>query len=497
MASYDLNYFPAHPPPNISPYPPRHTTDNHMSHPHLEDTHQQHHLSPFQQTLREQDEKFYQTFPDARHEPLQGSDGQVWRTGFNDGDVLTGYSFPLEGFGGALHYSYPLPGHDLPQASHSSLSCAVKPSVTMQQQEQQPHTLHTAQVQQNQHTTYVNPYAPPTNVYPDTFPSAAPFQLPVAPSAPDISHHGQYHQHNQYPPSLSSPVMDSLTPATSSDPSPFQSTRQRHHTPPNAYHRPPPFNLVSSPAHLEPSSPLSPPELMPATYPQDINAARRESEHLLLDQRLPHTTPPQPPSRRDSRESYSRPGRRPSVPYTRPPNHRPGGSRSAPMPSPDMIWPPPSPNVAPTMGLNSNVSGEAFVMINSGTTSAGQAAATIAPNPALSSISSVSGHGKRNPDKKPALACVFCRGRKIACGPPPKDGDGKTCNQCSRRSLPCEYPTESRRGMRKKPSTSPTSPGSPSTPAAGASKTSNTDGTTSNPKSNPEAPPKAAANKKR
>jgi hypothetical protein len=46
---------------------------------------------------------------------------------------------------------------------------------------------------------------------------------------------------------------------------------------------------------------------------------------------------------------------------------------------------------------------------------------------------------------------VFCRGRKIACGPPLKDGDGKSCNQCQRRGLRCQYPTESRRGMRKKP----------------------------------------------
>lgn len=56
--------------------------------------------------------------------------------------------------------------------------------------------------------------------------------------------------------------------------------------------------------------------------------------------------------------------------------------------------------------------------------------------------------GKDN-DKKPSLACLFCRGRKIACGPPAPGGDGKTCNQCHRRSLKCDYPAESRRGMRK------------------------------------------------
>ncbi|KAF9497941.1 hypothetical protein BDN71DRAFT_1342993, partial [Pleurotus eryngii] len=53
-------------------------------------------------------------------------------------------------------------------------------------------------------------------------------------------------------------------------------------------------------------------------------------------------------------------------------------------------------------------------------------------------------------EKKPPLACLFCRGRKIACGPPMPGSKDRTCNQCQRRSLKCEYPLESRRGMRKK-----------------------------------------------
>ncbi|CAE6374732.1 unnamed protein product [Rhizoctonia solani] len=58
---------------------------------------------------------------------------------------------------------------------------------------------------------------------------------------------------------------------------------------------------------------------------------------------------------------------------------------------------------------------------------------------------------KETPPKKPALACLFCRKRKIACGPPPPDSPDRTCNQCLRRKQPCEYPTESRRGIRKAP----------------------------------------------
>ncbi|QRW08544.1 Fungal Zn(2)-Cys(6) binuclear cluster domain [Ceratobasidium sp. AG-Ba] len=69
----------------------------------------------------------------------------------------------------------------------------------------------------------------------------------------------------------------------------------------------------------------------------------------------------------------------------------------------------------------------------------------------------MSAPGAQSPDKKepqttpkkPALACLFCRKRKIACGPPPPDSPDRTCNQCARRKQCCEYPTESRRGIRK------------------------------------------------
>ncbi|KAI0039979.1 hypothetical protein FA95DRAFT_1452543, partial [Auriscalpium vulgare] len=52
--------------------------------------------------------------------------------------------------------------------------------------------------------------------------------------------------------------------------------------------------------------------------------------------------------------------------------------------------------------------------------------------------------------KKPALACLFCRERKIACGPPVPGSNNPSCNQCARRQRKCEYPTESRRGQHKR-----------------------------------------------
>ncbi|KAG8999905.1 hypothetical protein FRB90_011920, partial [Tulasnella sp. 427] len=59
-------------------------------------------------------------------------------------------------------------------------------------------------------------------------------------------------------------------------------------------------------------------------------------------------------------------------------------------------------------------------------------------------------------ERKPFLACAFCRQRKIACiqrAPHPRDHElpegPRTCKQCARRLLVCSHPNESRRGIRK------------------------------------------------
>ncbi|KAF8141715.1 hypothetical protein EV363DRAFT_31811 [Boletus edulis] len=62
----------------------------------------------------------------------------------------------------------------------------------------------------------------------------------------------------------------------------------------------------------------------------------------------------------------------------------------------------------------------------------------------------IKGTKKPGEQKKQALACLFCRERKIACGRPPAHSPDQTCNQCARRRMKCEYPTESRRGQHKR-----------------------------------------------
>ncbi|KAI0685135.1 hypothetical protein BC835DRAFT_1290958 [Cytidiella melzeri] len=51
----------------------------------------------------------------------------------------------------------------------------------------------------------------------------------------------------------------------------------------------------------------------------------------------------------------------------------------------------------------------------------------------------------REPKKKPIMACLFCRQRKIACGHHLRLMRNRRCNQCRGRDLDCMFPKECRR----------------------------------------------------
>ncbi|KAH9836479.1 uncharacterized protein C8Q71DRAFT_43961 [Rhodofomes roseus] len=59
---------------------------------------------------------------------------------------------------------------------------------------------------------------------------------------------------------------------------------------------------------------------------------------------------------------------------------------------------------------------------------------------------------RRSAKRTTAIACFFCRKRKIACGGPLAGSSGRTCVQCKRRNQPCEYPESrsNRHGLRFK-----------------------------------------------
>jgi len=59
--------------------------------------------------------------------------------------------------------------------------------------------------------------------------------------------------------------------------------------------------------------------------------------------------------------------------------------------------------------------------------------------PAIPPLPSIKHHAWR---RKPFVACVYCRGRKIACHPPTTGFDNR-CGQCARRNRKCEFTHES------------------------------------------------------
>ncbi|KAG8925093.1 hypothetical protein FRC02_009939 [Tulasnella sp. 418] len=118
-----------------------------------------------------------------------------------------------------------------------------------------------------------------------------------------------------------------------------------------------------------------------------------------------------------------------------------------------------------TSAASSSASGQHQVIAISGTPEPGQESPKILEGESGESSPNGGKSSKaiqldENGEKKPFLACGFCRHRKIACGQGPvwENDDQlppgpRTCNQCFRRCLECFYPTESRRGLRKgKPS---------------------------------------------
>ncbi|KAI9447236.1 hypothetical protein F5148DRAFT_1344699 [Russula earlei] len=127
----------------------------------------------------------------------------------------------------------------------------------------------------------------------------------------------------------------------------------------------------------------------------------------------------------------------PSLSIPGPLSYSPGGRISTPLSSSFS----PSDTGTPTSSVN---------LLENGSSASSLSPPTLVPNPKAGQGVLKLPSTKRSARRKPAIACLFCRERKIACGPPPVGSADTTCNQCARRSRKCEYPTMSRRGLHKR-----------------------------------------------
>ncbi|TFK74277.1 hypothetical protein BDN72DRAFT_833609 [Pluteus cervinus] len=382
-------------------------------------------LSQFQKSLREQDERFYSVFPEARPAANQ------W--------MLAQYQFNEIWDGVGFHFAPP----ELPSTSMDATEPTPSPVVSSYPNEPPaPVTVPFSSLHYNYNFNFV-PHGSVTNATQDTEMSATdPYQTwgnPVQ-SPVDVKPEAYDQQYG-----------DASSPYNSFSSSSIEAAIEQHPTPHQETH-----SLVSKEnytTHLpDPASPEeadSPSSLQAASPPQDLPFATTSDRHFLEEQHTYESPKAEDdwsilPAASQHRQlapapSYTLEGSLEPVPSTsKSPLQRHSGvhRHERRHSSARLVSPPPHNHHRCTtpkqLGRSST-----WTMHRNRSSS---------PSLQLSPDSPT----RRAQEKKPPLACLFCRGRKIACGPPIPGSKDKTCNQCQRRSLKCEYPSESRRGMRKK-----------------------------------------------
>lgn len=122
-----------------------------FSNPH----HEKSQLSPFEQTLRDQDEEFYNTFPGARIALQQDSSTQSWHPTYTTSGFLPGCGFQLSSIPGQDPFNYPylpIPSHSLSQATSQSLPSG---RLDASYPAYQTAALHPTPLEENHQTSYV------------------------------------------------------------------------------------------------------------------------------------------------------------------------------------------------------------------------------------------------------------------------------------------------------------------------------------------------------
>ncbi|TFK44666.1 hypothetical protein BDQ12DRAFT_29583 [Crucibulum laeve] len=373
--------------------------------------------SLFERTKRETDEQFYATFPDAR---LAAQASSSWYYNHTSQGFFEGTSFSFEPITSSgcstakdSHSSLmPTQGYAAPYASPTSIMSTYSTLADYGQPTEASHYSlppgpsgwHT-QPMPITHESAIS-YANLGYVMSESVPTST--DVHSTPQLEIASYSGQHHHHHSLSPQVEGPIMDSLLPLEPQSPATPAGSSTYADTPPSLGS---PYEVNAHGRvhhHSHDMATDGPPTSghWPGyeTYRQS-EQQQQDGPATIVKSESPEPSVSHPTSRHRHEESTRR-GR----------SHSRHASRAS----------------------GSKVSSRSTGWIPHRT-----------PSPMR--ISPLPGHRRSSiHDKKPPLACLFCRGRKIACGPPAPGSDEKTCNQCQRRSLKCEYPLESRRGMRKK-----------------------------------------------
>ncbi|KAF8143083.1 hypothetical protein K438DRAFT_656778 [Mycena galopus ATCC 62051] len=270
---------------------------------------------------------------------------------------------------------------------------------------------------------YTDPTAHWAYVGPDTAPPRLMMTLPLSPQVLN-------YDYGTPPPASASTAYSDLSPAypmLAIEYPPLPDTPVVHDS--LQFPLPPHLQYAPPPAVILPPSSASPPASYPASSPPytlPLPSPPSYPDHVLAN--------PPAPTRQPSRLKETRP--------VRPPKRRNGYYPASPLPSSliamkqedhDDDEPSPAKRARSSSSSSSSLERDADDD-RSPPASAPSTSASTSKKPTKATAKSKDKEKDKDAPKKPPLACLFCRGRKIACGPPAgasagkgkdKDGAGK------------------------------------------------------------------------
>ncbi|KIK70832.1 hypothetical protein GYMLUDRAFT_32901 [Collybiopsis luxurians FD-317 M1] len=384
-------------------------------------------LTPFAQFLKEDDDRFYATFPAARPHNwvILGDDYRSFSggAGFNANHGI--YASPTSPVHApnvldVMHQEYPSPYHDPDPCSHTPYSYTLDPSSCGGIPSDEPYNHLTESVPLSQNT--IQPTQPEFN-------SASFYPQLIADSEVNPDLHGLQHDNILHPP----------------QPSPVAIQPSAHLHSPQLQRESPGTDFLRSPTDM--TDPIFSPAPVENPHSQIYSLS---PEAIVAGS--PASSLPLPPSTLSPIEMPEQQFTLPAPPEPHSDSEPPADVDDSSGPSSSKaVLPKPSVKRKRRRNLSEELQSKSPRSYMYGKIPLEKPAPP--PPPQLPKVPKSRPTTASQSEKKSlALACFFCRGRKIACGPQDPTSSDRTCNQCHRRSLKCEYPTESRRGMRKRKS---------------------------------------------